>query len=298
MTLAPEDWDRFCDDLLPAFLLQEGTDTTLVSQITADLRRRAESYAASSARARDVLRAPFLEETVGYEPRQAPVSVLTSVAIVVRCSLLEEAHANGPIDAGGIQAITTLAAGPLLTYLNASYNLDFTGAPAGCFAGLDTRHPRAWAALSQIAGHSGGRVGYHPPAGPVPSLPDETVDARVTAAGHVVLSAIDPRFDQRAIDLLQQVASGQLPLVFVSHLSRLSRNLDKLFSMVEFILAHGAAILTTNYLLRPGETWVRGKRLVPPSTDDPLGPLHDHRGLTGAHRRTVEDILKANNLAG
>lgn len=288
------DWASFCSEVVPSLLFEWGADEAFAAEVGADLRVRAEGYAVCGARARDVLRAPFFEETVGYEPRQAPASVLTSVTVVVRCSLLEQAHAHGPVDAAGIRGLTALAAGPLLEYLNGCYNLALDDPPARPFAGLDTRYPRAWAALGPVAGHSGGRVGFRAPDGSVPALPGpgETVDADRSSVGHVLLSGIDPRFDSDALRFLAAVAAGDTDVLVVSHLSRLSRNIDKLLRVLEFVLARGGQVLTTNYLLRNGETWVRAKGLVAPSSTEPFRPLRELRGLSGAHRRTVQQVLR------
>jgi hypothetical protein len=72
-------------------------------------------------------------------------------------------------------------------------------------------------------------------------------------------------------------------------LSRLSRELTKLAAAVEFLLAGGVSVLTTNYLLRPSDTWTR-REIVPPVTTA-FEPVDDVRGLTGAHRRLYADVL-------
>lgn len=95
-----------------------------------------------------------------------------------------------------------------------------------------------------------------------------------------MFSAIDPRFDQKLYGLLQQVAQGEIVL-YTSALSRYSRNSAKLHRVLEFLLAHGATILTTNYLLRPGDVWVRRGDLVKPNSEDPAASIGDLRGLSG-----------------
>jgi hypothetical protein len=54
-----------------------------------------------------VLTAPFAEEIARYEPASSSLALKGTVAVVVRSSLLKEAHAHGPVEAGGIQGITT-----------------------------------------------------------------------------------------------------------------------------------------------------------------------------------------------
>jgi len=55
---------------------------------------------------RDVLMAPSIEEVYGYEPRDSTLDHLGAVNVVVRNSLLEEAHANGPVTADDIRHTT------------------------------------------------------------------------------------------------------------------------------------------------------------------------------------------------
>src|SRR5262249_9056407 len=105
-----------------------------------------------------------------------------------------------------------------------------------------------------------------------------------------LFSAIDPRFDQKLYGALQRAATEEFTL-YTSALSRYSRNSAKLHRILEFLLAHGAAILTTNYLLRPGDVWVRRGDLVKPNSGDPDIGLGDLRGLSGTHRNIAKAVL-------
>jgi hypothetical protein len=105
--------------------------------------------------------APFVEEVAFYEPQSAPLPLRGTVAVVVRSSLLEEAHANGPVNAGGIQG--SPAWQPHLCHtssLAAALNPDPVG--NNLFAGLPTAYPRAWACLTAVthAFAKGGRWPY------------------------------------------------------------------------------------------------------------------------------------------
>jgi len=100
---------------------------TDVCHVGTELRRRwattswprGESYAALDDAARNVLISPFAEEVAGYEPAASPLELKGAVAVIVRSSLLEEAHTHGPVEAGGIRGITTMAAAPLSHFLAA-----------------------------------------------------------------------------------------------------------------------------------------------------------------------------------
>jgi len=130
----------------------------------------------------------------------------------------------------------------------------------------------------------------------VPELPtpDEQTDASF-AESHpeaVVFSAIDPRFDQHLVSGMALVVEVQIPF-FTPTLSRLSRNQDKLLKIIEYLLAHDVSILTTNYLLRSHEVWVRRRPFVVPDSWDPNRGLEDERGLSGAHRAVARTVRTA-----
>jgi hypothetical protein len=126
---------------------------------------------------------------------------------------------------------------------------------------------------------------------------DELLDVDRREDGQVVLDGVDPRFDQVAMHLLNEVVNGDRDLVYVSHLSRLSRNTEKLPRTLEIILAAGVPVLTTNMLLRPNDVWVREpEAFIAPVSTDPLVGLRELRGLAGSHRKLVASL--ADQLAG
>ena len=59
----------------------------------------------------------------------------------------------------------------------------------------------------------------------------------------------------------------------------------------EFLLAHRARILTTNYLITCKEMWVRRHELVPDS-ERPVNGFRELRRLSGSHRKTVESYVR------
>ncbi len=106
----------------------------------------------------------------------------------------------------------------------------------------------------------------------------------------VVFSGIDPRFDQNAFRWLQ-VAENEELILGLSSLTRISRNSRKLLRVLEFLLAHQAKVLTTNYLLTCKEVWVRRHELVKPDLESPMAGFRNLSGLNGSHRKTVESYI-------
>jgi hypothetical protein len=247
-----------------------------------------------------VLIAPFVEEVFDHEPMETPVDLKAKVTLVVRNSLLEQAHHDGPLTSG-IVAITRYATGPLSHLLAARRRHPIGYKGPNPFAGLAERYPRAWACLDALTDvfADGGRQALRLPAAPIPDLPagDELADASPSASDDAltIFSAIDPRFDRSLLDLLSQAAAGDAVL-FTSALSRYSRNSEKLHRILEFLLAHEATILTTNYLIRPTDVWVRRGALVKPDSSQPYAGILNTRGLAGTHRKLAENVAAQQGL--
>ncbi|MER7141298.1 hypothetical protein ABZ593_32065 [Streptomyces sp. NPDC012617] len=77
-----------------------------------------------------------------------------------------------------------------------------------------------------------------------------------------------------------QYATKQPDLVLpLSALSRLSRNSTKQLRVLEFLLAHGTTVVTTNCLLSPDTVGVRTRPLVKPDSYDLRRSMKQARGL-------------------
>ena len=292
----PGHFERFCNVVVPDLLTDVcHVSTELAAQIGEDILARAESYAMLEDTARNVLIAPFAEEVARYEPADSSLVLKGAVAVVVRSSLLEEAHAHGPVEAGGIQGITTLAAAPLSHFL-AARRRNPVPVEHNLFTDLADAWPRAWACLgatAQAYGAGGGRWPYRVPVAPVPELPAAEVEAPAgTRDDAVILSGIDPRFDQEAVQRMREAAEPGDAVWLTASLSRISRHLGKLLQAVEYLLAHDVPILTANYLLRPHEVWVRRGELATVDHEDPLAAWRASRGLSGAHRAVAAEAVK------
>jgi len=80
-------------------------------------------------------------------------------------------------------------------------------------------------------------------------------------------------------------------VLFTSSLSRYSRDSALLATVLEFVLAHGGTILTTNFLLRPGDAVARRPPLIGADTHDPLSVITTDR-LLGLHAKYVRRLLE------
>ncbi len=127
-------------------------------------------------------------------------------------------------------------------------------------------------------------------------MPDAATPTRPTTAPpstdagqrRAVRSGLDDLDDELGAQL-DAFADGSAAFGFVSSLSRYSRDSELLAQVLEFVLAHDATILTTNFLLRPREAFARTPPFISACSYDPLSALTTERmpGLMAKHTRVL-----------
>lgn len=298
--LDPDAWNAAVDGL-PRMLVGLDVEESFAHRIRDDIRARAAAFAALSIEQQWVLCAPFVEEVSDFEPSGASLHLKASVAVVVRGSELETAHASGPINSGGIKVLTTVFAAPLSHYLALGRRGLLPPPETSMFAHLKTTYPRAWVALdaaAQLQRHGGGGNHLRLPAvdAPMPDLPDpaQFVDAPRSAKwkNAQVESGVTPTFNTALGEHLSDVIAGG-HLMFVPSLKHISRNMDKLMRVMEILLAHDTPLMTTNYFIRPTDVSVRAYIETPVS-----GSFPTLEGLSGGHRKSMTAILKQARVTG
>jgi hypothetical protein len=121
---------HYCSTVVPDMLTTVcGVDVDLAHRIGCDILDRAEAFAALTASDQRVLIVPFLEEAAHHQPLDASVDSRAKVTVVVRYSLLEQAHHDGLLTSGAIVSLTRSAVGPLSHLLAARHRnpIDHTG---------------------------------------------------------------------------------------------------------------------------------------------------------------------------
>lgn len=299
----PDQMNRFCGEIVPGMLIQCGVDEQEAGRVAADIRLRAEAATHLNQERLEILAAPFFEESFDHQPTDAPQWLKAITTLVVRNSLLEEVHAHGPVNSGGIQAITTFGLGPL-SHLIAAARRRESHSPIpeedDPFAMLHEHYPRAWACLAALRdslNEGGGRVGFRLPTAPIPKPPSPAEIVEAPAAESftppiegfdaVVLSGIDPRIDQSALTYF----TGESVLLGVSALSRIARHSGKLMRILDYLLAHDSRVITTNHLLTSREVYTRRAQLVKPDSMRPVSGIHRMEGISGAHLKTVKSYI-------
>lgn len=301
----PLTWRRYLDHVLPEQLAGAGIDAVQAFAIAEDVAARAAAYAAGGRVSRHALRVPFLDDVAEFLPEEAPVGCRADVAVVVRNSLLEDAHAAGDLDDQALLHITYLASGAFNVWLNAEANKAEDDPPTEMFAEV-AAYPCAYAALRALAlaAETGGRRAFSPPT----SLTTSTLPVPIRAAAiksgqalgtegdadgphreplRIHRSALSAP-DDRLVQLLSLVSDERVGSLATSSMSRYSRNSVALAEIIEHILAHGATLLTTNFLLRPKEAFARRAPLIGADSYEHLNGVTTDR-LAGIHAKYLRN---------
>lgn len=198
------------------------------------------------------------EEASFWAPQDASLDIRSLVAVGIRNSLIEDLHASRAYTKAlrferrllpdeGVPWITGVA---IEYFAAANFHGEDVPPENDIFGSLPKRFPSAWHVLS-ILGNS--------------SETATTCELPVTAVepGHlpapwrpfqehsVILSGIDPRLDDRLAETLRAIELRQCDVFFASSFKGITRNPEKLLSVVDHVLGHGGTILTPNYLLSP-----------------------------------------------
>ncbi len=281
------DFDYFCNHDLTAMLRETyKVDAAQVSMIVDDIRTRAAMYKSLTTHEQAVLNTTVWEEVYYHEPSALGLDALAATVIVVRNSALENIHAmGGVLKQSDIKQLSITAATPLVQYLQApTQNVDTS---THLFKPLQEKYPRAWAALEAllITTKQRGRKTYSFQASSVDlQLPKDAGKSETLSDGTFVANAISETFDSQLVEGLTRVKEHTGVPIFAPTFSRLSRNTNKLFFILEWVIAHNGMVLTINHLIEPAAVWTRKGHIIQTDSFDPYQGLQNTVGLKGTHR--------------
>ncbi len=281
---------------VPRLLQTEGSvQAEDAEEIGQDILHRAQWFRSIPDEDRKTLAAAFYEESFDHRPLNSSGWTKAFVTVVVRNSKLENAHSSGQISDVEIKQLTTMMAPSLEVFLSTKDEIQSNSTDAEYFYGLRRKYPRAWSALEgahRLFVIGGGQIEYRYAASPSPTLEDfeivDNIESQTKSKNKklqtYVFNAIDERVDTAMYD--QLVRAAEDPLIFgVTALSRFSRNSEKQFRIIEFLIAHECDILTSNMLITPKRVFVRSGALVKPVSNDPIACMFDLRGVGGVHKK-------------
>lgn len=241
------------------------------------------------------------EEGLFYQPELASLDIRALVVVAIRNSLLEDLGSSGsallppdlprsawPVKDEDIRSITQEA----IVYWQ-QIDLDRLSLPAPSsaqdpFGDLQRDFPHAWHVLSRLGQARTPTISFPTCQVPLPELPvpllgfDKSKQTRVE-------SGISPHFDSHLVEFLRAIQNAEIDLLFTDSWKMLTRHPQKLFRILDFVLAHQGSVVTHNYLLTATMACTRQGLLRPahrvPSV---MTKFQNQAGLSTTHRKALE----------
>jgi hypothetical protein len=239
------------------------------------------------------------EEASFWEPHTASLDIRSLVVVAVRNSLIEDLGAYHPYTKA-LQSREVPLPDERMPWITSeavkyfeSANLDgIQVQPArDLFGDLSRRFPNAWYALSLLGGSSENEIAWELPMAEVQPM-DISASHKDIQHVNVIASGIDPRLDDHLVDTLRRIKLREAELFFSPSFKHITRNPEKLLSIIDDLLRYGGTVLTLNYLLSPS-CLARRKPLIRPAhyTSEIEGQVGNLDGLTGRHKELLALLM-------
>jgi hypothetical protein len=238
------------------------------------------------------------EEASFWRPQGANIEIRSLVVVAVRNSLIEDLSTSDPYTKilRSPKMLLPDARMPWITgeAINAFREVDLVGVQAqprrDLFGELPRRFPNAWHVLSLLGNSSENEVACN-----LPMAESEPNDSSVSTVKvqqlSVVVSGIDPRLDNQLMKMLGMVKRGELDLFFSHSFKSITRNPEKLLSIIDYVLRYGGTVLTPNYLLSPTYLARRNPLLRPTHyTSDFWVQVTNSVGLSERHKELLASL--------
>lgn len=237
------------------------------------------------------------EEGSFWEPLDASLEIRSLVVVAVRNSLIEDLHAScaytealrsgkPPLPNDRMPWIT----GQAIKHFQAR-NLDaeHVQPTKELFGSLPRRFPNAWHVLSLLGNSPDTEIEFESQVAEPESM--DFSAPRRTKKHTVIVSGIDPGLDSVLANALRQIERGESDLFFSSAFKGITRNVEKLFSVIDHVLRFGGTVLTPNYLLSLRYVARRDPLLRPAHTSSEIGmQLANPIGLSGRHKGALASL--------
>lgn len=114
-----------------------------------------------------------------------------------------------------------------------------------------------------------------------------------TAFNKVELSGYDENFDNTLVDILKCAYSASGFVFYSASLKMISRNADKLFRVINFLLQNNAIIVTANFYITNGYVEVRRPLIrAAHGTSEINKNLCNYKGVSAKHLAALKQLAK------
>lgn len=245
------------------------------------------------------------EEGTFYSPK-AKIEVKYFVVVTIRNSLLETLASANYASLNAKRMITDseireITAGAIEYFSAVDFNrlsdsLDFCNIH-NIYKNIREQYPVAWRAISAIGNTKKKCFRY----GKVDADSDKELICMInqqdttlkTVFNKVELSGYDENFDNTLIDALKCAYQAPGFVFYSDSLKMISRNADKLFRVINFLLQNNAKIVTANFYITNGYVEVRRPFIKPAhGTSEINKNLRNYKGMSAKHLSALKQLLK------
>lgn len=247
-----------------------------------------------------------LEEGSFYEPA-SKIDIRCFVVVTIRNSPIETIQSDACTEAGLLSplpssAVKEIAAEAIRYFSKQDFSAlckqNKNSSKRDIYNEIMRDHPVSWAALSKLAATSAKTVDYTKVTCDSPFeldgiSPQAEGHAESTSLSKVILDGFDPTIDPSLAELLSHLVSSDSSALIVDSFKALTRNAEKLFHILEFLLSRGHVFATSNFYLENGHVERRVKPLrAGHTTSEMFRNLSQTSGLGHKHKITLNHYIK------
>lgn len=251
-----------------------------------------------------------MEEGLFYLPK-AKKDVQCFIVVAIRNSLIETIQSED-FSRTGLQK--TISGNPMqeitqeaiiyfnkLDFCNLSKKMNVTD-EFNYYQNVLVKCPIAWEALHQIGLSNTKKIIY---TSVVASTPlkiesfNSTCEHNVNSLNKkvVIEDGMSEELDDTLLQILRQIANGDLKIFYADSLKFLTRNFKKLMTVMDFMLSNDCAFVTNNYYIENGYIEIRTS-LIPASHNvaESTKKLHNTAGLGRKHKFAIKQLMNHVNI--
>jgi len=271
--------DTYIQEVLPAFLNTYEIPFEVIELVTHDIETRIYSCVShwNDMEFRRVLLTTGFEEASFYEPK-VNLELRCFVVVAIRNSLFENLVSNrkaamtlglnkSPIPEDDVKVFTQQA-------INHFEGTDFEeicdnlvwDESKDVFRDLKDKYPVAWNALAELGKWSNKaqvfeKLEYEPLK--MAELQGTSIKESRKMGRFVVQSGMDEKIDIDLLNVLSKISVDVQPVFYTDCFKMLTRNIDKLFKVMEYVLRKDCLFMTSNFYISNGYVAKRKSLLRP-----------------------------------
>ncbi|MEK5215256.1 hypothetical protein [Psychrobacillus sp. FSL H8-0487] len=294
------------EQILKPFLNSYNLPFIVVDSIIEDITPRLYSLLSiwNDVKSRRAILTIGLEEATHFEPFDASIEIRALVVVAIRNSEFENLVSTdeAAMKYGFKKSPLPESSVKQLTYSSIEYfkRVDLESlcyqvpSKNNIYLTLLKSYPMTAAALRHLGSWSNKGISY-----PKVTLHNESLreiidfskshDIIVIDNGVYVESGIEPSFSIELLKMLEMIAHNKLPMMFNDCFKSTTRNIEKIFKIIEYILDINGIFLTNNFLISNGFVSKRKELLKPMHTNkDMLKNLSNINGLNKTHLKYIK----------